>query len=182
MRTILLVSVMALFLLSCIPPQPAKYHLGQMSVEEINDLALKLWKNGKYTDPELALEYADAAIAKDPEYSRAYFTKGFAYYNLQDYESSIENFSKAISLDPKIQESYNGRGWVYLETKQYQKAIDDFTKAIEIDSNYMKAFNNRGYTYLQINENEMACLDFKKVCDLGDCGNIKHAKKIGKCK
>ena len=90
MKSILLLSVAVLFLFSCVPTQPTKEQLGQMTVEEINDLAVKLWKNDKYSDPALAIEYADAAIAKDPEYGRAYYTKGFAYYNLKEYESSIE--------------------------------------------------------------------------------------------
>jgi tetratricopeptide (TPR) repeat protein len=172
------------FLLSsCAATTPSPEALNKMSVQELNQLAVDLWENDKdkYTDPELAIRYADLAISKDSSYARAYYTKGFAYYNLKKYQLSIENFSKSIELNPNIAEVYNGRGWVYGTIDDYEKAIEDFTKAIEINPNYLKAYNNRGYTYIHTNENEKACLDFQKACDLGYCHNIKHAKKIGKC-
>lgn len=156
--------------------------LDKLTPEQLNELSVKLWKDGKYTDPKLAIKYADLAIAKDPNYGRAYYTKGFAYYNLKKYDISIENFTKAISLDPNIEESYNGRGWVYGTIDDYENAIRDFTKAIEINPQYKLAYNNRAMAYLHIDQNDMACADFQKVCDLGNCNNIKHAKKIGKCR
>lgn len=171
-----------LLLPSCAQNPPTQDQLTQMSVEEINEQVVKFWKDGQYSDPNLAIEYADAALVKDPKYGRAYYTKGFAYYNLKKYDLSIENFSKAIELDPHIQESYNGRGWVYLETKQYQNAIHDFSKSIEIDSNYALPVNNRGYAYLQINDLQKACVDLKRACELDSCGVYNNAKKENKCK
>ena len=171
-----------LILAGCLQYQPTNDELAEMSAEDINQLAVKIWKNGKYSDPNLAIEYANIALSKNPNYGRAFYTKGFAYYNLKSYELSIENFSKAIEIDPHIQESYNGRGWVYLETKQYQNAINDFTKSIEIDGSYALPVNNRGYAYLQINAFDKACPDLKKACSLGNCGVYKQAKKEGKCK
>lgn len=177
-----LVTVLAFTLVGCVKSQPTQDELAQMAPEEINELAVKLWKNNKYTDPNLAISYADAAIQQDPNYGRAYYTKGFAYYNLKNYHESINNFSKAIELDPNIQEPYNGRGWVYLETEQYNLAIQDFSKSIEIDSSYALPINNRGYAYLQINNLEKACEDLQKACELGSCGVWKQAKKDKKCK
>jgi len=65
------------------------------------------------------LKYANLAAEKDPKYSRVYYTKAFAYYNLEQHELSIESFTKTIEIDPHIAESYNGRGWAY-------RTIDDY--------------------------------------------------------
>jgi len=127
-------------LMGCAASQPSPEALNNMSVQELNQLSVKLWINGKYSDPELALKYANLASEKDPEFGRAYYTKGFAYYNLKEYELSIENFTKAIDLDPEIAESYNGRGWIYGTIDDYQKALQDFSKAIEIDNKYAVAY------------------------------------------
>lgn len=180
LKAVFAISLLMLVLL--VQPGLADDKLAKLSPEQLNELSVKLWKNGKYKDPKLAIKYANLAIEKDPNYGRAYYTKGFAYYNLKKYDLSIENFTQAISLDPNIEESYNGRGWVYGTIDDYENAILDFTKAIEINPKYKMAYNNRAMAYLHTNQNEKACADFQKVCDLGNCRNIKHAKKIGKCK
>jgi tetratricopeptide (TPR) repeat protein len=182
MKYRLLAISLFLLLSSCAQAPPSKEQLALMSVDEINEQAVKLWKDGRYSDPNLAIEYADAALVKNPKYGRAYYTKGFAYYNLKKYELSIDNFSKAIEIDPHIQESYNGRGWVYLEQKQYQNAINDFSKSIGIDNNYALPVNNRGYAYLQLNDLQKACIDLKRACDLGSCSVYRNAQKENKCK
>ena len=171
-----------LLVVGCAASIPNSESLNKMSPQELNQLSIDLWKNGKYSNPELALKYANLASSKDPNYGRAYYTKGFAYYNLGKHELAIENFSKAIEIDPNIAESYNSRGWVYGTLSDYVNAIKDFTKAIELDPKYKLAYNNRAMAYLEINENEKACSDFQKVCELGDCGNLTHARRIGKCK
>ena len=166
----------------CAASQPSPEALNNMSVHELNQLSVKLWKNGKYSDPELALKYANLASGKDPNFGRAYYTKGFAYYNLNKYDLSIENFTKAIALEPEIAESYNGRGWVYGTIDEYQKALQDFSKAIELDNKYALAYNNRGYTYLHLKDNVSACKDYKTACKLGDCRQFNYRKSIGTCK
>jgi len=155
--------------------------LDKLSPEKLNQMAVDLWKNGKYTDPETALKYVNTAIEINPEYGRAYYTRGFIYGDLKKYQSAIDSFTEALGLDPNIQETYNGRGWAYSVLDQHKKAIEDYTKAIEIDPKYKLAYNNRAMSYLKLNQNEKACIDFQKVCELGDCQNIKHARKIGKC-
>ena len=180
-RIIIALSVLTL-LVGCAASQTASEALNKMSVQELNELSVKLWKNGKYSDPELALKYAELASQKDPNFGRAYYTKGFAYYNLKQYDLSIENFTKSIELDPNIAEAYNGRGWVYGTIDDYQNALHDFSRAIEIDNSYALAYNNRGYTHLHLKDNESACKDYKKACELGDCRQYNYRKSNGTCR
>lgn len=182
MQRISLLLIILTLLIGCASTQPSNEALNKMSPQELNQLSVKLWKNGSYTDPELALKYANLATEKDPKYGRAYYTKGFAYYNLKQYELSIENFTKAIEINPHTAECYNGRGWVYGTIDDYEKALQDFSKAIELDDNYALAYNNRGYTYLHLKDNIKACEDYKKACDFGDCRQYRYRKSIGTCK
>lgn len=153
----------------------------ELSPQELNDKAAALWKDGQYSDPHLALRYTNKAIEKDPSYGRAYYTRGFIYYDLKKYEESIESFTEALKYDPDIHETYNGRGWVYYTVGEYEKAIDDYTSAIQIKGNYKQALNNRAVAYLKNDQKQKGCNDFRKVCALGDCSNLKHAKKTGEC-
>lgn len=173
---------MLFFIGGCAASIPSEATLQKMSPKELNQLSVDLWNNGKYSDPELALKYSKLAAEKDPAFDRAYYSMGYAYYDLKQYEKSIQNFSKAIELNPKIADSYNGRGWVYGTINDYQNAINDFTKAIELKPDFKLAYNNRARAYLETKADEKACSDFKKVCDLGDCSNIEYGRKIGKCK
>ncbi len=183
MKQIATMLVCLTFLAGCAATnKPSPESLNTMSVQELNELSVKLWKNGKYSDPELALKYAELASQKDPEYGRAYYTKGFAYYNLKQYDLSIQNFTKSIELDPNIAEAYNGRGWVYGTIDEYSKALDDFSKAIEIDDSYALAYNNRGLTYVHLKNNDNACKDYKRACQLGDCRPYNDAKSKGICR
>ena len=178
------ISIVLFFLTAlsgCAAKQPSPEALSKLSAQELNELSVKLWKDGKYSDPELALKYADMASQKDPGFGRAYYTKGFAYYNLKQYDLSIENFTKSIELDPNIAEAFNGRGWVYGTIDDYQRALQDFSRAIEIDNSYALAYNNRAYTYLHLKDKGSACKDYKKACELGDCRQFKYRKSIGTC-
>ncbi|MGB5985987.1 MAG: tetratricopeptide repeat protein [Desulfobacterales bacterium] len=172
--------LLSLALLNCTTTQTINKPT-DLSPQQLNDKAVALWNNGKYTDPNLALKYANEAIEKDPNYGRAFYTRGFIYNDLKRYQESIDSFTEALKYDPRIHETYNGRGWVYYTIGDYEKAIKDYTKAIHIKGDYKLALNNRAMAYMKTGQNQKACMDFSKVCVLGDCGNIEHAKKIGKC-
>jgi tetratricopeptide (TPR) repeat protein len=171
---------LSLMILSCKTTQTMNRPTN-LTPPQLNQKAVELWRDGKYTDPKLALEYVTEAIEKDPKYGRAYYTRGFIYNDLKRYQESIDSFSEALKYDPHIHETYNGRCCVYFTIEKYEEAIKDYTKAIQIKNDYKLALNNRAMAYLKTGQNQKACIDFKKVCDLGDCGNLKHAKKIGKC-
>lgn len=61
-------------------------------------------------DDELALakahEYADRAIAIDPELPQVYWVKGFADIFSRNYQQSIKNAEHAIALDPGFVDGY----------------------------------------------------------------------------
>jgi len=125
-----------------------------------------LWHNGKYTDPETAIDYYSQAIRLDPGYAAAYYNKGLAYQDLKQYRQSIKDYNQAIRLDPNFTSAYNNRGNAYSDLKRYQRAINDYNQALRLDPNYSQAYNNRGNVYSELKQHRQAIDDYTEAIRL----------------
>jgi tetratricopeptide (TPR) repeat protein len=102
------------------------------SAEEWNNKALTLWVDGKYTDPNLAIEYLNNAIKLHPEYTKTYYNRGLAYHNLNQYQRRVEDYTEAIRLKPDYVNAYYNRGTAYLYLGDNNLACVDLQKACEL--------------------------------------------------
>ena len=132
----------------------------------LRDQALKLWKDGKYSNPRRVIELLDDAIELDPGYADAYLTRGLAYKNLKQYTRAIQDYNKAIEFDPGYELTYHARGIEYANLNQHIKAIQDYDKAIELNPGYANAYNSRGFAYANLNQHIKAIQDYDKVIEL----------------
>lgn len=85
----------------------------------------------------------------------AYFWRGTAYLNLDNYTNAINDFSKSIELNNGYADSYISRGINYYKIKNCDKAIRDLSKGIElVDSDDTEAlywayyWRGKIFTYL----------------------------------
>ena len=124
-----------------------------------------------------SIEYFTKAISIDPNYAKAYNSRGDIYEILKRYNEAIADYTKAISIKPYHAQYYYKRGSVYNKIEKYNEAIADYTKAISIYPNDAYAYYNRGNTYNAMGENEKAQADFKKACDGGIESACKELKK-----
>jgi tetratricopeptide (TPR) repeat protein len=143
--------------------------------------AMALWKNGKYKNPDKAIEYWGHAINQKQNIPIAYNNRGLAYYDLKQYQAAIKDYDKAIQQDPDYVAALNNRGNSFYELAEYQRALTDFNQSLQLEPNYAKAHFNRGLVYYQLNQSELACNDFQNACEQGDCDGIKWANKNEVC-
>jgi len=106
------------------------------------------------------------AIEIDPNFADAYFNRGLAYADMQNYTQAIKDYTKAIEINPDYAEAYYNRGNTYAQIKEHSLAISDLTKAIEINPNYAEAYNNRGNTYFDIKEYFKSISDYTKAIEI----------------
>ena len=129
----------------------------------------------KYHDKDYkaAIKDLDESVELDPEFTRAYTTRGniaghygeaIAKYGSiskarKYYLIAIADYTTAIDLDPEAGASYHGRGHTQVHygeyeakqqnttaaEKQYQAAIKDYTQAIELESNDDRNYGGRGW-------------------------------------
>ena len=143
--------------------------------------AMALWQNGKYKNPNKAIEYWDHAISQKQNSAKAYNNRGLAYYDLKQYQKAIKDYDQAIKQDHGYVAAFNNRGNSYYELADYQRALTDFNQSLQLKPNYAKAHFNRGLVYYQLNQSDLACDDFQKACNQGDCDGIKWANKNEVC-
>ncbi len=144
----------------------------ELSAVKWRNKALDLWEDGKYSDPDKALNYLNKAIKLDPKYARAYNNRGNAWITKSEYDRAISNFNKAIELKPKYAKAYTNRGIAWRKKGKYGEAISDFNKAIKLKPNYTKAYNNRGKTWRKKGKYGKAISDYSKTIEI----DPKHAK------
>ncbi len=113
-----------------------------------------------------AIEDFSKAISKDKNMVDAYFNRGIAYENLQQYGNAIRDYSAVVVLKPSMYQAFNNRGLLYMKTEKYQSAIDDFTISIRIKSDYPFTYLYRASVYLKINKLEEAKEDASLVISL----------------
>ncbi len=143
--------------------------------------AMALWQDGKYKNPNKAIEYWGHAIRQKQNTAKAYNNRGLAYYDLKQYQTAIKDYDQAIKQDPGYVAAFNNRGNSYYELTDYQRALADFNQSLQLEPNYAKAHFNRGLVYYQLNQSDLACDDFQKACNYGDCDGIKWANKNEVC-
>ena len=127
------------------------------------DEALRLQKAGRHKE---AIPYYDEAIRGNPKMDEAYYRRGLAYSNLNQYQRSIQDFDEAIRLNPRVAETYNNRGSAYNMLGQHQRALQDYNEALRIDPQYARAYANRGIARLYLRRDAEAEIDFKKAFSL----------------
>ena len=98
--------------------------------------------------------------------TRAYFNRGRAYYNKQDYERAIADYSEAIKLDPKFVWAFIIRGDAYKAKQDYDRAIADYSEAIKLDPKNAGALSARGNAYKAKQDYERAIADYGEVINL----------------
>jgi tetratricopeptide (TPR) repeat protein len=68
----------------------------------------------------------------DAKYVEAYFNRGKAKNNLQDYAGAISDFAKTIENAPKHADAYYNSGLAKMKIKQIDSGCMDFSKAGEL--------------------------------------------------
>ena len=56
----------------------------------------------------------------------AYYDRGVARYEREDYDRAIQDFEQTIKLDGKNAAAFYNRGIAYHEKRDYDRAIEDF--------------------------------------------------------
>ena len=72
------------------------------------------------------------AIALDPAYTYAYYSRGvLRWRELGEYEAAIEDLSRVIELDPSWAEAFFNRALAYKMNGRYEDAIADLQRYLE---------------------------------------------------
>jgi tetratricopeptide (TPR) repeat protein len=113
-----------------------------------------------------ALDYYQAAMAKQPNSSRLLNKIGITELMMQRYREAKKSFEQAIKADRKFADAYNNLGVVYYEQKKYAGAVKEYHKAIAIDDQSSSFFSNLGAALFAKKEFEPAVQAYQHALDL----------------
>ena len=97
-------------------------------------------KAGHY---EQALRAFDQAMLIDPDYARAYRSKGDVLYDFKHYEEALAAYGQAIRLDPDHARIYSNRGDILMHLKRYEEALAAYEQAIRLVPNLAPNYNEK---------------------------------------
>ena len=107
------------------------------------------------------------AIRPDLQSAHAYYKRGEAHCQNQEYDKAIADYTETIRIISQFAEVYLYRGLVHYEIGEYEKAIDDLTEAIRLEPkrNALPRYR-RAEAYAQKGEHEKAIADLSELIRL----------------
>jgi tetratricopeptide (TPR) repeat protein len=91
-----------------------------------------------------AIEYLNAAVAKEPGLAEAWIARGQLHSRKNEDADALSDFNQAIKVAPKNVDALLARGSFFARTGKPNAAMDDFNAAANIAPTNAEAFNNRG--------------------------------------
>lgn len=128
-------------------------------------LGSKAIQRGDYPQ---AITYLNRSIELSAFNSEAFFLRGIAKYELEDFIGAERDFGKALELNPKNHEAYLYRGVCRSQQFNYREAFDDFNQALKLNSDDWRIYSNRALTDLRLD---------RYVDAISDCNRIIELKK-----
>jgi tetratricopeptide (TPR) repeat protein/uncharacterized RDD family membrane protein YckC len=138
----------------------------ELTAEEWVERAKALLVDGKFTDPNKAIEYLNNAIKLEPGFTGAYIERGDAYIGLGQYQRAIEDYNEAIRLKPDDSYAYFFRGFACEGLGQHHQAIENYSEAIRLGLNDAISYSNRGRSHNAMKQYEQAIADLNKAIQL----------------
>jgi tetratricopeptide (TPR) repeat protein len=133
------------------------------SVKELETVGDELRSEKAFLD---ALDYYNAALAKDPKNPPICNKAGIAELQMRRYRESRKYFEHALKLDPKFADAYNNLGVVHYEEKKYGKAIKLYDKALELQPGIASYYGNLGAAYYSEKNWEKAAAAYSEALQL----------------
>jgi len=114
------------------------------TVERLKDWASSLCCLGRY---EEAADFADRAVAKDPNHVPSWINRSVCYLGLHDARRALESAKQAIALDENDAFAQNNLACAYRRLEEWEDAISAAQRAIQLDPGLLAGWNTLGGLY-----------------------------------
>jgi tetratricopeptide (TPR) repeat protein len=118
---------------------------------------------GRYVS---AIELFNKAIHLSKFNSVAFFLRGIAKYELEDFIGGEKDFTQVLELNPKNHEAFLFRGVCNSQQLKYTEAFSDYNESIKLDDEDWRAYSNRSLASLLLDRYVDVISDCNKIIDL----------------
>lgn len=113
-----------------------------------------------------AIECYQQALALSPQSAIAYFSMGFAYQDLKDYENAMRCYQQALALGMDYAGVHAQLGGLYWRQSDYTRAIAEYDKAIAEIRDNASLYALRGYCHELLHNYGEAIADYEDALRL----------------
>ena len=145
---------------------PAKVATGDSNSGEAQAATARgqtLAKSGK---TEEALAEFDKAIAINPHYAEALYSRGLLYQNQRQHRLAIDDFTSANGLTPQRAEPLLARAISYLAVDKTREAAADLDEAAQADPQNAQVWTTRGLAYERLGDKPKAADSYGRAITL----------------
>lgn len=125
-----------LYILGCLTlillisvPLAAQSKRDRERAKRLQDQADQAFQLKNYLDAADKYAQSIAVVANNPY---AHYRKGFAHFNLKQFNEALNEFSIALSQGFRPVEIYRVRAYIYYEQKDYDKALQDIRAGLAL--------------------------------------------------
>ena len=130
---------------------------------DVDDLIERAGRLTQARDIDGGLALLDAAVALEPDNSRARMARGEARLNDNDYAGAQEDYDHAADHDPADVDAVLGQGRVQLADGRPREAVVSYSVALRLDPGNTVGLWGRGAAYYQIGRLDRALDDFRAL-------------------
>ncbi len=165
-----------------------KRHTENLEAYELFLQGRFFWNKRTVDGFNMAMEYFEKAIDKDPEYALAHvgiadtYSMLNGYYQLSAEEAfprAKEEALKALAFDDKLAEAHTSLAWIKMcYDWDWEGADKEFKLALEINPNYIYAHSWYGYYFIFFGQFDKARVEMERAYEL-DPLNIAINRSLG---
>ncbi|MEQ9553308.1 MAG: tetratricopeptide repeat protein [Coleofasciculus sp. G3-WIS-01] len=116
--------------------------------------------------PTEAIQACDRALAINPDYPEALWSKGAALDQLRKHQEALNLYEKATTLKPDFAEAWINQGVALILLGQSEKAIPVLDRAIQLKPNSANAWINKAEAYMELERFDDAIASLKKALEI----------------
>jgi len=116
--------------------------------------------------PTEAIQACDRALAINPDYPEALWSKGAALDQLGRHQDALTLYEKATTLKPDFAEAWINQGVALILLGQSEKAIPVLDRAIQLKPNSANAWINQAEAYMELERFDDAIASLKKALEI----------------
>jgi tetratricopeptide (TPR) repeat protein len=133
------------------------------TAKELETVGDQMQSEKAYLD---AIDYYQAALAKNPKDAVLMNKIGISQLQLHHYKEAEKSFDHSIRADKTYANAYANLGVVYYEKGSYAKSIHYYDKAILLDKDGAVFYNNRAASLFGKKQFAQAAADYAKALQL----------------
>jgi eukaryotic-like serine/threonine-protein kinase len=116
--------------------------------------------------PTEAIQACDRALAINPDYPEALWSKGAALDQLGKHQEALNLYEKATTLKPDFAEAWINQGVALILLGQSEKAIPILDRATQLKPNSANAWINKAEAYMELEQFDDAIASLKKALEI----------------